>query len=226
MKGMFVMRTVVVLALVWGSSAAPAHAQAPAAPPAAPPPAQAAPALQPPAAFPQGAKIAIVNLQLIAQLSAEGKSSTARVQALIAKKQAEAAAKAKQLQDNQAKLQQGGSLLNDAARAQLEKDIEKAQVDAQRFQQDAQAEITELQTELQGEFQRSCSRSSMRWSRRRASTCCSAPQDAGVISGDPGIDLTQEAIKRFDGAASAKPAPAAAPAAAPATKPPAPVTKP
>jgi hypothetical protein len=42
-------------------------------------------------------------------------------------------------------------------------------------------------------------------------------QDAGVISGDPGIDLTQEAIKRFDAALSAPPAAAAPPA--PAAKP-------
>ena len=126
MKGTFVMRSVVVLALVWSLSAAPGHAQAPAAPPAAQPPAQTAPAPQPPPVFPQGAKIGIVNLQLIAQLSVEGKASTAKVQALIAKKEGEAAAKAKQLQDNQTKLQQGGPLLNDAARAQLEKEIEKA----------------------------------------------------------------------------------------------------
>ena len=39
------------------------------------------------------------------------------VQALIAKKQSEIAAKTKQLQDNQAKLQQSGSLMNDTARA-------------------------------------------------------------------------------------------------------------
>ena len=80
---------------------------------------------QPPPPFPQGAKVGLVNLQQIASLSVEGKASTARVQALITKKQTEAAAKAKALQDNQTKLQQGGALLNDAARAQLEKDIER-----------------------------------------------------------------------------------------------------
>jgi Skp family chaperone for outer membrane proteins len=152
------MRSVVVVlgafSLVLMLSAGPGYAQAPAqTPPPAAPPAQPAPAPQPPAAFPQGAKIAIVNLQQIAQLSNEGKASTAKVQALISKKQAEAAAKAKQLQDNQNKLAQGGTLLNDAARGQLEKEIEKLQVEADRFQQDAQAEITELQTELQGDFQ-------------------------------------------------------------------------
>ena len=84
------MRSVVVVrsaarAVVARVSAAPAHAQAPAA--AAGHrrhPHRPAPAPQPPAAFPQDAKIAIVNLQQIAQLSADGKSSTAKVQALIA----------------------------------------------------------------------------------------------------------------------------------------------
>ena len=43
--------------------------------------------------------------------------------------------------------------MSDTARAQLQKDIEKAQVDAQRFDQDAQAEVNELQQELQDQFQ-------------------------------------------------------------------------
>ena len=211
------MRSVVVLALVFTLSAAPGYAQAPAPAPAAQPPAQAAPAPQPPAAFPQGAKIAFVNLQQIALLSADGKASTAKVQALIAKKEGEAAAKAKQLQDNQTKLQQGGSLLNDAARAQLERDIEKAQVDGQRFQQDAEAEITQLQTELQGDFQRKLFPILYQMSQEKGLHVLFSAADAGVIWAEPGIDLTLEAVKRFDGAASPKPAaPAAAPAPAPA----------
>ena len=44
--------------------------------------------------------------------------------------------------------------MNDAARAQLEKDIERQTTEAERFQQDAQAEINELQQELQNEFQK------------------------------------------------------------------------
>ena len=226
------MRSVVValgaISLVVVLGATPGYAHAPAKPAAPlpaqpPPPAQPAPPVQPPAAFPQGAKIAIVNLQQIAQLSAEGKSSTARVQALISKKQSEAAAKAKQLQDSQTKLSQGGSLLNDAARGQLEKEIEKPQVEADRFQQDAQAEITELQTQLQGEFQQKLFPVLNEMVKEKGLHLLLSAADSGVIAGDPGIDLTAEAIKRFD-AATSKPA-AAAPAAAPAA-PAAPATKP
>jgi Skp family chaperone for outer membrane proteins len=215
------MRSVAVLVgaflLVLALSAAPAGAQAPAQQPPAQPPAQTAPAPQPPAAFPQGAKIAIVNLQQIAQLSVEGKSSTARVQALITKKQAEAGAKAKQLQDSQTKLSQGGTLLNDAARGQLEKEIEKLQVEADRFQQDAQAEITELQTQLQGEFQQKLFPVLNDMVKEKGLYILLSAADSGVIAIEPGIDLTAEAIKRFDSAVGAKPsAPAATP---PATKP-------
>ena len=42
--------------------------------------------------------------------------------------------------------------MNEAARVQLEKEIEKQTKDAERFQQDAQAEINELQQEVQNEF--------------------------------------------------------------------------
>src|SRR5438034_10725163 len=113
-------------------SAAPVFAQAagqarPAQTPPAQPPAAAAPtpAPQPSAPFPTGAKTAFFHPQVVFQASAEGKSALTRVQALTQKKQNENAAKNKALQDAQAKLQSGGSVLNDAARAQLEEDSEK-----------------------------------------------------------------------------------------------------
>jgi len=223
-----VVSVVSVLALALVLSAAPAFAQAATQRPAAPPQAQTAPAPapQPPAVFPQGAKIALVNLQQIAQLSVDGKASTAKVQALITKKQNEAAAKAKQLQDNQSKLQQSGALMNDAARTALEKEIEKQQVEQQRFEEDAKAEVTELQTQLQGAFQEKLFPILNQMVVEKGLHMLFSAADAGIIAADPGVDLTLEAIKRFDAAttapAAAKPAgPAVAPAApaAPAPKP-------
>jgi len=222
MKSVVMIRTgafvvsVLVLALVL--NAASALAQAAAQPPAAQPQAQPAPVPQPPAAFPQGAKIGLVNLQQIAALSVDGKASTAKVQALITKKQGEAQAKAKQLQDNQNKLQQSGALMNDAARAQLEKDIERQTVEQQRFEQDAQAEVMELQTQLQGVFQEKLFPILNQMVVEKGLHVLFSAQDAGIIAADPGIDLTLEAIKRFDAATASKPA-AAAPAAAPGAKP-------
>ena len=184
---------------------------APQTPPgqAAPAPAPAAPvALPPQAPFPAGAKAGFVNLQAIAQLTAEGKAAAAKVNALAQKKQTEGAAKAKALQDNQAKLQTSGTVMSDTARAQLEKEIERQTVEGQRFEQDAQAELNELQQELQKEFQDKLMPILVDISKEKGLQVLFSAGDAGVIWIEPGIDLTMEAVKRMD----------AAPAKAPAAK--------
>lgn len=171
-----------------------------------PPPATAAPVtLPPPAPFPAGAKAGFVNLQAIAQLTAEGKAAAAKVNALAQKKQTEGATKAKALQDNQAKLQTSGNVMSDIARGQLEKEIERQTVEGQRFEQDAQAELNELQQELQKEFQDKLMPILVDISKEKGLQVLFSAGDAGVIWIEPGIDLTMEAVKRMD-SAPAKPA--------------------
>ena len=218
---------VVVLAasLALGLSAAPVLAQAPARPaqpaparPATPAPAPAAVPASPPAPFPAGAKIAYVNLQQIANLSAEGKGLTAKVQALMQKKQNEAAAKSKALADAQQKAAQSGALMSDTARAALEKDIERMNVEGQRFQQDAQAEINELSQQLQNEFQQKLFPILDLVAKEKGIDLLLSAADAGMVWAAPGLDLTMDAVKKLDEKMGAKPT-AAAPAPAPATKP-------
>jgi Skp family chaperone for outer membrane proteins len=171
----------------------------PAAPAQTTPPATPAPpVLPPPAPFPAGAKAGFVNLQAIAQLTAEGKAAAAKVNALAQKKQTEGAAKAKSLQDNQTKLQTSGTVMSDAARAQLEKEIERQTVEGQRFEQDAQAELNELQQELQKEFQDKLMPILVDISKEKGLQVLFSAGDAGVIWIEPGIDLTMEAVKRMD----------------------------
>ena len=169
----------------------------PAAPPATAPAAPALPALPAPVPFPQGAKVGFVNLQAIAQLTADGKAAAAKVTALAQKKQTEGAAKSKTLQDSQQKLQAGGTLLSDTARLQLEKDIERQQVDGQRFEQDAQAELNTLQQELQQEFQKKLMPILEAISKEKGLQVLFSAGDAGVIWIEPGIDITLDAVKRM-----------------------------
>lgn len=204
---------VIAASLVLLLSAAPAFAQAagqvkPAqTPPPATPPAQTAPAPTPtpPAPFPAGAKVGVVNLQLIAQNSVEGKAATVRVQALIQKKQVEGAEKAKQLQANQQKLQTSGGVMNEAARTALERDIDRQTKEGERFQQDAQAEVNELQQELQNEFQKKLFPLLQQLALEKGLHAMLSVQDSGVIWMDPGIDLTADAVKKLDAASPAKP---------------------
>ena len=191
---------------IFALSAAPVFAQTPAAPakPAAtpapqtpaPPPAPAV--VAPPAPFPAGAKIAFFNPQAVFQASADGRAAVTRVNALIQKKQTENADKAKLLQGNQQKLQTSGSVMNEAARVQLEKEIEKQTKDAERFQQDAQAEINELQQEVQSEFVKKLSPIVEQLATEKGLHLVFNASESGIAWATPGLDLTGEVIKKLD----------------------------
>jgi outer membrane protein len=190
-------------------------AQTPAAPPAA---AQPAPAPQPPRPFPEGAKFAFVDIQAIASNSAEGKSATAKLDDLKKKKNADLTAKSASLKSMQDKLSAGGSVMNDQARGQLEKDIEKVQRDLQFAQQDAQTELTDMTNQLQADFQEKLNPVLETIRAEKGLLMIFSIRDSGVVAADAGLDLSSEVVKRFDATASKAPS-APAPAAAPATTP-------
>jgi outer membrane protein len=207
---------VVSAAPVFAQTPAPAKpAQTPAPAPTKPapvpgqPPAQPAPVVvQPPLPFPAGAKIAFFNPQAVFQNSADGKVAVARVNALIQKKQNENADKAKLLQGNQQKLQTSGSVMNEAARTQLEKEIEKQTKEAERFQQDAQAEINELQQEVQNDFVKRLTPIIDQIAAEKSLQIVFNAVESGIAWAQPGLDLTADVIKKLD---SAKPATAPKP---------------
>jgi Skp family chaperone for outer membrane proteins len=186
-------------------SAAPGFAQTPAQPkPAQPTPAPVQapqtppPPPQPPAPFPQGAKVAFFNPQVVFQSSADGRAAVTRVNALIQKKQTENADKAKLLQGNQQKLQTSGSVMNETARVQLEKEIEKQTKDAERFQQDAQAEINELQQEVQNDFVKKLSPIIEQIATEKGLHIVFNAVESGIAWASPGLDLTSEVVKKLD----------------------------
>jgi outer membrane protein len=193
-------------------------ASQPAQPPAQPKPAAPAPSAtppvtqppaQPPAPFPAGAKIAFFQPEIVFQSSADGKAALARVQALVQKKQTENAEKAKALQANQQKLDTSGSVLNDAARAQLAKEIERQQKEAERFQQDAQAEINELQQEVQNDFAKKLQPMLEQIATEKGLHLVFNARESGLSWAAAGLDLTPELIKKLD--AATKPAAPATP---------------
>lgn len=193
---------VIAASLVLVLSAAPTFAQTPPAQAKPPqqPPAQIMPppAPQPPAPFPQGAKIGFVNFQRVVSESSDGKASSTRIQTLSKKKQDEGTQKAQQLKSNQDKLAASGGVMSDAARSQLEKEIERQQVEAQRFQQDAQAELNELQQELQAEFIKKVTPILQQVATEKGLHALFNAQEAGFAWVDPGLDLTTEVIKKLD----------------------------
>lgn len=217
------MRSFAVLAALGMTlGAAPSFAQAPQ--PATPQSASAA-----------GAKYAFINVQRIASESNEGKASTAKVQALNQQKVAQLNDMNKKLQADQQKLQSGASVLNEAARGQLERDIDRQQKEIQRFTQDAQEEVQQLQADLQNSFQQKLMPVIQEVVKERGLDILFSQADAGIVWADPRLDITADVIQRFNAAAPATPPanppatstttpPATPPATTPSTgsKPPAP----
>lgn len=179
--------------------APPAFAQAPATP-AAPAAAQA-PA--PPRPFPQGSKVAYVVLQRIANESAQGKAATGKIQALQQQRASELQEKNKQLQGLQQKLEKEAGVLSSTAAGELQKQVERLQVDIQRFTQDAQADVQELQQQLQQEFQVQLEPVLQELGREKDLHFIFNGPDAGLVWADAALDISDEVIKKLD---SAKPA--------------------
>jgi len=222
-KGLSGMKSfAVVVALSVMLLAAPSYAQAPAqprpapagqgqrpaapsgqTPTAAPRPAAPSPVTQQPAQpkppFPTGVKYAFVQIQAIASSSAEGKAATTKIQAMQQQKSNELQEKNKALQAAQQKLDSGGSVLNDAARAQLAADIDRQQREIQRFTEDADRDLQNLQQQLQDDFQRKLSPIIAKVAQEKQLHMIFSVTDSGLVWGDPALDLTEEVIKELDG---------------------------
>ncbi len=187
---------------VWAQTPPAQGAPAGQTPPAQTPPAAQQPAAQaqPPKPFPEGAKIAYVNINVIAGNSVEGKAASAKIQDFVKKRQAEIQEKQKTLQSQQAKLQQGVSVMSDQARGQLEKEITKLSRELQIAQEDSQTETQQLTQELQAEFQQKLYPVIDALANERGLHMVFSSADAGAIWWHTGLDLSAEVIKRFDAA--------------------------
>jgi len=200
------MLAIAVVALATGS----AWAQAPTTPaaPATQKPAEQQPPPTPPQGgaprpFPEGAKVAYIDLQYIASNSADGKAATAKIQEYAKKKTAELEGKQKALEAARQKLLQGGTVLSDAARGQMEKDIDKMARELQFAQQEAQSEQQTLTQELQNDFQTRLNPIIDQVANEKGLHLVLSIADSGAVWVNTGLNISAEVMKRLD---TAKPA--------------------
>ena len=187
----------------------PAGAQAPAQKPAESKPSEQKPT--PPATpaaaprpFPEGAKIAYIDLQYIASNSVEGKGATAQIQEFTKKKQAELEVKQKALEGARNKLLQGSTVMSDQARNQLEKDIDKMSRELQYAQQDAQSEQQTLTQDLQNVFQTKLNPIIDQVAKEKGLQLVLSIADSGAVWADTGLNISAEVMKRLDASGGKK----------------------
>ncbi len=187
-----------VMSLFLVAAAAGAQTPAPqgAAPAAPAQPAAASPA--PPRPFPADARVAYVDLNAVATTSKEGQAAGQKIKDLQARKQAELEGKQKQLQTAQQKLETGGAVLSDSARAQQAKEVERLQTELQRASQDAQKEVQEFTQDLQLEFQQKLLPVIEQVAKAKNLHLILSIADAGVVWVDTALNVTTDVVNALD----------------------------
>ena len=148
--------------------------------------------------------MAFVVLQRIANESADGKTATTRIQALQQKKAAELTDKQKQLQTRAAEAREGSERAQQRPPpASCRSRSSGCQVEIQRFTQDAQAEVQELQQQLQQEFQVRLEPVLQEIGKEKGLHFIFNGPDAGLVWADASLDISADVIKKLD---AAKPA--------------------
>ena len=97
-------------------------------------------------------RIGAINLSHVARNSKFGKSEIAKIEDASRKKAAEIEIKAAELQKQHSALQKTSVGLSARALADLQRAFEKSRLELERFQQDAQNEITAMQTQFDAQF--------------------------------------------------------------------------
>ena len=192
--------TLAVAATAFAQATPPAGAPKPRTPPAAPAGQTATPAPprpQPALPFPPDAKYAFVDVQAVASNSAAGKAASARLKALTEQKQKEIADKNKQLQALTTKRDTSLGVMSEAARDQLDKDIEKLQREIQFDQSNAQADVQNLNNDLMNEFQQKLAPIIEEIAKERGLYLVFTAE-TGFAYVNPALNITDEVIKRLD----------------------------
>ena len=172
-----------------------------------------------------GGALAYVDLQRVAAESVPGQEANGKVQELSELKLSEIELKSaelqgrvtalnEQLQELQAKLQQGQTVMSAEARLGLQRQISELQIDVQRAQQDSQAEaerlaqdadreVQQLQQELQIEFQKILVPVIEQVAADRNLSFIFNVGEGGMIWADTSLDLTEELIELLNAQAGA-----------------------
>jgi outer membrane protein len=164
----------------------------------------------------QNSKVAAVDFERAVVQCAEGKKASEKFNAAVQAKQAELAQRQKDIDDGTKKLQNGARTLSDAAKAEIQKDIDKKTTDLQRLNEDAQKELETMRDELLRPIAQKATALLNAMAEQQGYTMVvdvSNPQ-SNVVFVNPKFEITEELIKRID--AEAAKAPAASEGAKPA----------
>jgi outer membrane protein len=182
------------------AGATPVMAQTPAAPPQTPPAAAKPAAPKPALPFPPDAKIGFVNLQRVINDSKFGQTGQAQLKVLSDKRSGEVTTLQKQIQTLQTELQTQTAVLSATVMQQKSTELDALQRRLQFEQQQASADVQNLQEKLLNEFTEKVMPIAEAMRKEKGLWIIMAVgQESNTIALDEALDLSSELIKRLDG---------------------------
>ena len=163
--------------------------------------------------------VVVADFERAVVQSVEGKKASDKFNAALQAKQTDIEKRQKDIEEQQKKLQTGARTLNDAAKAEIQKDIDKRTTELQRLNEDAQKDLQGLRDQLLRPIAERATAILQRMASEQNYTVVVdvSNQQNNVVWYNPKNDITADLIKRIDAetpkepAASAPPKPPAAP---------------
>ncbi len=143
-------------------------------------------------------RVGALNLSYVARSSKAGQSALAELEKFVKQKEAEAAARAAELDKQRLDVARRGSGLSERARGDLQKAFDKSRLEFERFQQDAKSEIQALQLKFDAEFRIKLSPIVDAISKERGLHFVFGLEEAAIVWWSPATDISEEVVKRLD----------------------------
>ncbi len=145
-------------------------------------------------------KVGVVDFERAVVESTEGKKSSVKFNAKLEERQKEVEKRQKELEEAQNKLRTQERVLSDAAKADLQRDIDRRQTELTRVNEDAQKELGALRDELLRPVADLASRILKAYASDQGYTIIIDVSNPGnnVIWANPAADITTELIRRID----------------------------
>ena len=153
---------------------------------------------QPSPAFPQSARIAVVNVPYVFSATREGKAAATELQALQNKKNGDISVRTKEIEALQQRLAQTAPALNDEARIRLERDVARARVDFQRLVEDSEGEVQAMQQQFHRAFSRKLFPAIGEVAKARDLWAVFSVGEGNLLWHQSALDISDEIVARLD----------------------------
>jgi Skp family chaperone for outer membrane proteins len=146
-------------------------------------------------------RIGALRLSYVVRNSKTARAAIAQVEAFERKKSTEVESKAAELQKRQVELQKQSTSMSPRAVADLQRAFDKSRLEFDRFQQDARAEVDAMQSKFDAEFRIKLAPIVDEISKEKGLHFVFGIEQASMVAWwSPAVDISDEVVKRLDGA--------------------------